>query len=174
MLPGRLETESPAHRQLRDELLAAEIALKDRRERVAALRRGLPLNTGIQDYELHEGPPDLAKDGPFPMVRLSGLFDDPQKQDINFAIIAQAGIREFREWGRERNWHSLRLVSCEGTDFKTVLNYQDAEGKQRPGLSVLKLSPDGSVKHFYSSSPLWNLLDLTPDGRGQWNPKLKY
>src|SRR5258708_12352354 len=71
---------------------------------------------------------------------------------MNFAIIAQAGMREVREWGRERNWHSLRLVSSEDTDFKTVLNYQDAEGKQRPGLIVFKLSPDGSVKHFYSCS----------------------
>jgi predicted dithiol-disulfide oxidoreductase (DUF899 family) len=23
-------------------------------------------------------------------------------------------------------------------------------------------------------SPVWHLLDLTPDGRGQWDPKLKY
>jgi predicted dithiol-disulfide oxidoreductase (DUF899 family) len=225
MLPGRSDTESPAYRKLRDELLAAEIALKDQRERVAALRRTLPLDMTMQDYEFHEGPADLTKDGPFPMVRLSALFDDPRKplvvyqfmyggaqekpcpsctmwvdgfsgvahhlrQTMNFAIIAQAGIREFREWGRERNWHSLRLVSCEGADFKTVLNYQDAEGKQRPGLSVFKLSPDGSVKHFYSCSaqmtaeiytrgidmlsPVWNLLDLTPDGRGQWDPKLQY
>jgi predicted dithiol-disulfide oxidoreductase (DUF899 family) len=225
MLPGRMSTESPVYRKLRDELLAAEVALKDQREHVAALRRSLPLDTDIQDYEFHEGSADLTKDGPFPMVRLSALFDDPQKplvvyqymyggaqkrpcpsctmwvdgfsgvahhlrQNINFAIIAQAGIREFREWGCERNWHSLRLVSCEGTDFKTVLNYQDAEGRQRPGLSVFKLTQDGSVKHSYSCSaqmtaevktrgidllsPVWNLLDLTPDGRGQWDPKLKY
>ena len=74
-------------------------------------------------------------------------------------------------------------MSSEDTDFKTVLNYQDAEGKQRPGLSVFKLSPDGSVKDFYSCSAqmtaeiktqgidllsfVWNLLDLAPDGRGQ-------
>ncbi len=23
-------------------------------------------------------------------------------------------------------------------------------------------------------SPVWNLLDLTPDGRGQWDTKLQY
>lgn len=79
MIPGRLETESAAYRKLRDELLEAEIALKDQRERVAALRRKLPLDARIQDYEFHEGPADLKKDGPFPMVRLSELFDDSQK-----------------------------------------------------------------------------------------------
>jgi predicted dithiol-disulfide oxidoreductase (DUF899 family) len=225
MNPGRLETESAAYRKFRDELLEAEIALKDQRERVAALRRKLPLDTAIQDYEFHEGPADLTKDGPFPMIRLSGLFDDPNKplvvyqymyggaqkkpcpsctmwvdgfsgvahhlrQNMNFAVIAQAEIRQLRDWAKERHWDALRLVSSEGTDFKSVLNFQDAEGRQRPGLSVFKRSPDGSVKHFYSSSaqmtdeiktrgidlmsPVWNLLDITPDGRGQWDPKLKY
>src|SRR6202158_3471049 len=224
MIPGRLETESANYRKLRDELLEPEIALKDQRERVAALRRKLPLDMEIQDYEFHEGPADLTKDGPFPIVRLSELFDDPGKplvvyqymyggaqkrpcpsctmlvdgfngvahhlrQTMNFAIIAQAGIRELREWGRERHWNALRLVSSEGTDFKSILNFQDAEGKQRPGLSVFKRSQDGSVKHSYSASaelkekmnrgidllsPVWNLLDITPDGLGQWEPKLKY
>jgi predicted dithiol-disulfide oxidoreductase (DUF899 family) len=56
MLPGRLETESSDYRKLRDELLEAEIALMHQRERVAALRRNLPLDTGIHDYEFHEGP----------------------------------------------------------------------------------------------------------------------
>ncbi len=225
MIPGRLETESSGYRKLRDELLAAEIALKDQRERVATLRRQLPLDTGMEDYEFHDGPADLTQDGPFRMVRLSELFCDPAKplvvyqymyggaqkrpcpsctmwvdgfsgiahhlrQTMNFAIIAQAGIHELRDWGRERNWHALRLVSSEGSGFKTFLNFQDAEGKQRPGLSVFKRSQDGSVKHFYSAcaqmtedvkvrgidlmSPVWHLLDLTPEGRGQWDPKLKY
>jgi predicted dithiol-disulfide oxidoreductase (DUF899 family) len=79
MNPGRLETESADYGKLRDELLEAEIALKDQRERVAALRRKLPFDTEFQDYEFHEGPADLTKDGPFPTVRLSELFDDPRK-----------------------------------------------------------------------------------------------
>jgi predicted dithiol-disulfide oxidoreductase (DUF899 family) len=225
MNPGRLETESADYRKLRDELLAAEVALKDQRERVAALRRKLPLDMEIQDYEFHEGPADLTKDGPFAAVRLSELFDDADKplivyqymygaaqkrpcpsctmwvdgfngvahhlrQTMNFAIVAQAGIRELREWGRERSWHALRLVSSEGSDFRSVLSFQDGDGKQRPGLSVFKRLQDGSVRHFYSVSaqmtdqvklrgidllsPVWHLLDLTPDGRGQWDPKLKY
>jgi predicted dithiol-disulfide oxidoreductase (DUF899 family) len=225
MIPGRLESESGDYRRLRDELLEAEIDLKNRRELVAALRRALPLDTEIQDYEFHEGPADLTKDGPFPAVRLSELFDDPRKplvvyqymyggaqkkpctsctmwvdgfngvahhlrQTMNFAVVAQAGIRELRAWASERRWNALRLVSSEDSGFKSFLNFQDQDGKQRPGLSVFVRSQDGSVKHFYSTSasmtdeiktrgidllsPVWHLLDLTPDGRGQWDPKLQY
>jgi predicted dithiol-disulfide oxidoreductase (DUF899 family) len=76
MIPGRLESESGGYRRLRDELLEAEIDLKNRRGRVAALRRGLPLDTEIQDYEFHEGPADLTEYGPFPAVRLSELFEE--------------------------------------------------------------------------------------------------
>jgi predicted dithiol-disulfide oxidoreductase (DUF899 family) len=61
MIPGRMETESAGYRRLRDELVEAEIALKDQRGRVAALRRNLPLDAKIQDYEFHEGPADLTK-----------------------------------------------------------------------------------------------------------------
>ena len=84
------------------------------------------------------------------------------RQTMNFAIIAQAGIRELREWAGERSWNALRLVSSEGTGFKSFLNFQDSEGKQWPGLSVFKKAQDGTVKHFYSTSA------------GQWDPKLKY
>ena len=44
------------------------------------------------------------------------------------------------------------------------------------------------MKHFYSGfammreheprnrplSPVWNIFDLTPEDRGDWNPKLEY
>ena len=60
----------------------AEIALKDQRERVAALRRKLPLDMTIQDYEFRVGPADLAKDGPFPIVRLRELFEVPSKPRV--------------------------------------------------------------------------------------------
>lgn len=111
------------------------------------------------------------------------------RQRVNFAIVAQAGIGELRKWGRQRGWHRLRLVSSAGSDFKTDLHFQDADGSQHPGVSVFVRSSDGLVRHFYSGSaamrenvnrgidllsPVWNLFDLTPGGRGDWNPKLKY
>ncbi len=224
MKPGRLDTESGAYRKSRDELLEAEIALRDHVERVAALRRTLPLDSEIEDYVLHEGPADLAQAGPFTEVKLSGLFGDPSKplvvyqymyggaqkkpcpmctmwidgftgvahhlrQTMNFAVIAEVEIGELREWGRKRGWNALRLISSAGSDFKTVLHFQDGEGRQWPGLSVFIRPESGGVKHFYSScaimkedvnrgidllSPVWNMLDLTPCGRGEWSAKLEY
>src|SRR5689334_21806484 len=41
----KFKGESAAYRKLRDELLEAEIALKDQRERVASLRRRLPMSS---------------------------------------------------------------------------------------------------------------------------------
>ncbi len=111
------------------------------------------------------------------------------RQRVNFAIIAEVGIGDLRRWGRQRGWHGLRLASSAGSKFKTDLRFQDADGSQHPGVSVFVRSSDGSVKHFYSGSaimregvnrgidllsPVWNIFDLTPQGRGDWSAKLEY
>lgn len=223
-MKGPLEKESGSYRQARGELFEAEIALRDQCERVAALRRKLPIETELQDYVFEEGPPELEKDGPFRQVRLSELFADPAKplvvyqymyggaqkrpcpmctlwvdgfngvahhlrQRVNFAVIAAAGIGELRQWGRQRGWSKLRLVSSAGSTFKSDLHFQDKDGSQQPGISVFVRSPERTVKHFYSCSatmkenvnrgidllsPVWNIFDLTPQGRGDWNAKLNY
>ena len=54
MTIGRLPNESAEHTALRDELQKAEIELRDQRERVAELRRTLPLDTVIADHVLSE------------------------------------------------------------------------------------------------------------------------
>ena len=223
-MKGPLAIESKSYQKARAELLEAEIALRDQCERVAALRRKLPLEIQVHDYVFEEGPSQLENDGPFAKVRLSELFVDPGKplvvyqymyggaqkkpcpmctlwidgfngvahhlrQRVNSAIIAEVGISDLRAWGRQRGWHGLRLVSSAGSNFKTDLHFQDANGSQHPGVSVFVRSADGSVKHFYSGSaimreglnrgidllsPVWNVLDLTPEGRGDWNAKLEY
>ena len=69
--------ESEEYRKLRDQLLEAEIALKDQTERVAALRRQLPKGPLVEtDYVFREGPLDLTDNSPtkFRDVRLSELF----------------------------------------------------------------------------------------------------
>ena len=88
-----------------------------------------------------------------------------------------------------RGWHGLRLLSSAGSTFKTDLNFQDGAGRQFPGVSVFGRAADGAPGHFYSASaimgagefrgidllsPIWNLLDLTPTGRGEWLPSLAY
>ena len=62
-------------------------------------------------------------------------------------------------------------------------------GAQLPGLSVFVKDADNSVRHYYTVSaimgddhyrgmdlltPVWNMLDLLPGGRGDWFPSLDY
>ena len=224
MLYGKLNSESGQYQKARAALFEAEMALRDQRERVAELRRALPLDTLVDDYLFHEGPSDLQLDSPISEIRLSELFEDPSKplliyqymfggaqkescpmcamwtdgfnavaphlkQRVNFAIIAQGEISEFRAWARSRSWNNLRIVSSAGSSFKTDLRFQNSKEEQLPGVSVFIKSGDGSLRHFYSASaimkeneyrgldlfsPVWNLLDITPEGRGDWLPSVKY
>ena len=77
VLPG----ESEEYRKQREELLAAEIALKDQIERVAALRRHLPMGKRMPEYRFREGPSDLSRNDAAEMfdVRLADLFTDGQE-----------------------------------------------------------------------------------------------
>ena len=60
----------------RAELLKAEIDLLDRIERVAQMRRKLPLVRKVKNYVFREGPPDLSVNAPtsFFSTQLSDLF----------------------------------------------------------------------------------------------------
>ena len=79
-LPG-LPGESAEYRKLRGDLLEAEIALKEQRERVAELRRLLPTDTRVEaPYVFQEGPRDpSAGDAPVRECSLADLFVDPAK-----------------------------------------------------------------------------------------------
>lgn len=90
LLPGA----SDAQRRLREDLLAAEIALKEQREKVAALRRQLPLDTPVEtDYVFAEGPADLSRNDPAAMkeTRLNELFAPGQDSLILIHFMFAAG-----------------------------------------------------------------------------------
>lgn len=76
MLNFTLDDAEAGYRVWREKLLAAETALRDQREAVAALRRELPLGPVVEDYAFREGPADLARNaaGDFSETRLSQLF----------------------------------------------------------------------------------------------------
>ena len=79
----RLTNESAEYRARREELRLAEIDLMQRRERVAELRRRLPLGATVQDYVFQQGPDDLnAGDSPTRSVRLSELFSGPDRSVV--------------------------------------------------------------------------------------------
>jgi predicted dithiol-disulfide oxidoreductase (DUF899 family) len=111
-------------------------------------------------------------------------------QNMDFAIVAAAGTAALRAYGRERGWNNLRLLSSTGNSYKYDLGSEDEAGHQGPVISVFTLDAGGGPRHFYSGqptlseeinergidllSPVWNLLDLTPQGRGEWYAGLDY
>lgn len=80
--------ESADYVSAREELREAEIELMRHRERVAELRRRLPLGPVCADYVFEEGPADLnAGDAPVRTVRLSGLFTRPGRDLVVYHLM---------------------------------------------------------------------------------------
>jgi predicted dithiol-disulfide oxidoreductase (DUF899 family) len=210
--------QSDEYRRQREELRAAELDLIDHAERVAALRRTLPADTVVDDYQLV----DVASGD---RVRLSQLFSAPDRalivyhfmygkvqteacplctmwidgynavaphitQNVDFAVVAAAEPAAISAHAASRGWSNLRLLSAGDSTFKYDLGSEEADGTQTEWISVFTLDADGTVLHSYSKgaqmadnrrergidllSPVWNLLDLTPTGRGDWYPSLHY
>jgi predicted dithiol-disulfide oxidoreductase (DUF899 family) len=112
------------------------------------------------------------------------------EQNVDFVVAAAAAPAALRAHARNRGWRNLRLLSCGDSTFKLDMNSEDAEGNQDSTISVFTRDDQGVVRHFYSAhprmaddidqrgidllSPVWNVLDLTPGGRGDWYPELSY
>lgn len=221
-----LPNESPEYLSKREELRLAEIELLNTRERVAALRRGLPNGATIQDYEFLEGPTSLDDgDAPTRNVRLSELFTAPDRslviyhlmygkkqtvpcpmctawidsfngvahhlaQNVDLAIVAAADLPPLRAHARKRGWDKLRLLSAGDSTFKYDLGSENREGGQDSTISVFARDNEGTLRHFYSGhpwladdikergidelNPIWNVMDLTPQGRGKFYASLEY
>jgi predicted dithiol-disulfide oxidoreductase (DUF899 family) len=114
-------------------------------------------------------------------------------QRVNLAVVAKSPIGRIREYARGRGWRRLRLLSSGENDFNRDYFGENAEGAQNTMMHVFVKRADG-IHLFWSSElnlippdpgqnqrhvdamwPLWNVLDLTPEGRGKdWFPKLSY
>ncbi|MFJ8157810.1 DUF899 family protein [Streptomyces sp. NPDC094468] len=108
----------------------------------------------------------------------------------DFVVAAAADPAALRGYARDRGWHRLRLLSCGDSTFKYDLGSEDESGEQDSTVSVLTRDGDGTVRHAYSAhprladdiqergidllTPVWHLLDLTPQGRGDWYPATDY
>jgi predicted dithiol-disulfide oxidoreductase (DUF899 family) len=111
-------------------------------------------------------------------------------QNVDFAVVAAADPVALKAHATSRGWHNLRLLSAGDSTFKYDLGSEEADGSQTEWISVFSRGADGSVRHRYSKgaemaddrrergidllTPVWHLLDLTPNGRGNWYPKLTY
>jgi predicted dithiol-disulfide oxidoreductase (DUF899 family) len=136
-------------------------------------------------------------EGPCPscvafLDQLDGVVEHAT-QHLNFAVVAKAPLQRIAAFARERGWRRLRLLSSAGNTYNRDYHGENAEGAQRPMLNVFHR--DGAtIRHFWASElfyaptepgqdprhvgtlePLWNLLDLTLEGRpANWDEQLAY
>jgi predicted dithiol-disulfide oxidoreductase (DUF899 family) len=114
-------------------------------------------------------------------------------QRIALAVVAKSPLDRIREFASARGWQHLRLVSSKGNSYNRDYFGETASGDQMPVMNIF-VRRNGKIRHFYQTEllylkaekgqdprhvdpmwPLWNVLDLTPKGRGEsWRPKLAY
>jgi predicted dithiol-disulfide oxidoreductase (DUF899 family) len=107
------------------------------------------------------------------------------RKRAEFVLVTKAPIEKLRTWARARGWKNIRLLSSYGTTFNRDLKVEDKKENQSPAISVFTKDRSGTVRHFYQKqaeldsrhnrgidllSPVWNLFDLLPSGRGDWYP----
>ena len=136
-------------------------------------------------------------EGPCPSC--TGLLDqldgaaEHARQHINFAGVAKTSLSRLLTFAEERGWRRLLLVSSAANTYNRDYHAETVDGVQRPMLNVFHRDPD-AIRHFWGSEllyaptdgdqeprhvgtlePLWNLFDLTPEGRPRdWYEQLSY
>jgi predicted dithiol-disulfide oxidoreductase (DUF899 family) len=123
--------------------------------------------------------------------QLDGLVEHAE-QHLNLAVIAKSAPARLLAFGSERGWRRLRLLSSAANTYNRDYLAETPEGHQRPMLNVFHRDGD-TIRHFWGSElfyapmepgqdprhvgtiePLWNLFDLTREGRPDWDEQLSY
>ena len=139
---------------------------------------------------------DPADDVPCPLCTsiVDGLDGQaPHISDkVNFVVIAKAPIEKILHFSQRRGWDKIRFLSSYHNAYNRDYHAEE-NGQQMPMLNVFEKN-DGQIYHYYGSEllfapaekgqdprhvdllwPLWNIFDLTPEGRGiDWYPKISY
>lgn len=149
----RFANETAAYRSARNALLKAEVDLRRQIERVAALRRKLPLGGAVsEDYVFDEGGRDLADMQTVRQVRLSELFGDKS------TLVAYS----FMFGPKMAN----ACPSC--TCILDSLNGQAGHIGQRVGFVVIAKSPIERIREF-ARSRRWSSLRLLSSAKNTYN-----
>jgi predicted dithiol-disulfide oxidoreductase (DUF899 family) len=113
---------------------------------------------------------------------------------LNLVVVAKSDPTRIRNFAHERGWRHLRLLSSQNNAYNRDYHAETPEGEQMPILSVFVRDGD-QFRHTWSSElmyaprddgeeprhvdsiwPIWNVLDATPQGRGNEPnfPSLRY
>jgi predicted dithiol-disulfide oxidoreductase (DUF899 family) len=109
------------------------------------------------------------------------------------AVVARSPIGKLIDWKHERGWKSLALYSDVNGNYSRDYFGVTPGGEDIPSFNVFTRQ-GGTIRHFWSGemggetadpgqdprgapdfSPLWTVLDTTPEGRGaDFYPKVNY
>lgn len=114
-------------------------------------------------------------------------------QHVNVVVVAKAPVTRLLTFGKERGWRRLRLLSSSTNSYNRDYLGETADGAQMPMMNVFHRDRQ-VIRHFWGAEltyaptdpgqdhhsvgtlePLWNLFDLTPEGRpADWDEQLSY
>lgn len=139
--------------------------------------------------------PDMERPCPMCTSILDGLEGNAHHiaQRTSLVVVAKSPLERILAFARSRGWSRLRLVSSHDNNYNRDYHAETVDGTQMPMLNVFRRD-GGTIRHFYGTEllyakeeagqnarhadliwPLWNVLDLTREGRGaDWYPKLDY
>ena len=145
-------------------------------------------------YSFMFGP---QRDKPCPMcTALLGPLDGNAAdidQKISLVVVARSPVERLADFKTRRGWRNLRLYQDLNDTYSRDYFGLLPDGSEVPAFNIFTRR-DGTIRHFWSGemtgdsidpgqdprgapdlSPLWNVLDMTPGGRGtDWYPKLSY
>ena len=139
--------------------------------------------------------PERARPCPMCTNWLGGVNGNARdiEQRASLRIIGRSPVERQKAFALERGWRDLVFVQSIGDDYAHDRGTLDEHGQEWPGF-VVYYKDGAGVRVFYAAempagsadsgqdprgavdiAPLWNLLDMTPAGRGtDWYPKLSY
>ncbi|HEX4159362.1 MAG TPA: DUF899 family protein [Rhizomicrobium sp.] len=114
------------------------------------------------------------------------------RQRVSLFVIGRSTVERQFAFARQRGWADLDFVQC-GDDYPSDMGVLTPDGSEYPALVVYRLAGE-QVRLFWAGemsgamadpgqdprgapdiASLWNILDLTPGGRGtNWYPRLSY
>ena len=105
-------------------------------------------------------------------------------QRLNLAVVAKSAPERIRTFAGERGWEHLRLLSSRNNTYGRYYHAETPEGSQIPIMNVFVRDGE-EIRHSWASElmfapreegiearhvdliwPIWNVLDMTPEGRG--------
>jgi predicted dithiol-disulfide oxidoreductase (DUF899 family) len=184
--------ETSEYRTARNELLRAEIALRDQTEDVARLRRALPPGGTLKEdyvFQKLDGAPvrvsELFQPGKDTLAIYSYMYGPEMKapcplctsildgldgqaphimQRVNFAVAAKSPPARINDVARRRGWRNLPLLSSATNTYNIDYHGENEKGAQFPMLNVFARR-DGGIDHVYATEMFFAPKESGIDGR---------